>query len=299
MAATVGIEGVYRVYLNLASTDPGAAATIGRYLAIFRNRQTADQFYRFAQGAKNPAGQPALNTLTRQGPQFWNYNSVAYGWPIPVLLLEWFPQWAPKVILTLINDEGGRDVSPIPVQAITEWFNGGAYFIKNTLKTEEYWIQNGSYVTLSSHDATKFVVRSKGLAANEILTIDDPITIELASAASSDNPTKMMSKTMAVRGIVELFRLVKREKELHQEILDFSVSHYHRIVRIYGHYPIIDGENTTFYRHPIHTFDFTALDVIDTLPPDINFKVSQQSELRESGLSQGRAEDITLDTSMS
>jgi hypothetical protein len=31
-------------------------------------------------------------------------------------------------------------------------------------------------------------------------------------------------------------------------------------VRIYGHYPVIDGEKTTFYRHAIHTFDFTALD---------------------------------------
>jgi hypothetical protein len=119
------------------------------------------------------------------------------------------------------------------------------------------------------------------------------------------------SMTLAVRGIVGLFRLVKREKELHREILAFSVSHDHRTVRIYGHYPIIDGKKTTFYRHPIHEFSFTALDgkekwtaykftknvydiwipthlkricsVIDTLP---NFEVSQQSELGGSGLSQ-------------
>jgi hypothetical protein len=121
--------------------------------------------------------------------------------------------------------------------------------------------------------------------------------------------------TMAVRGIVELFRLVKREKELHQEILAFSISHDHRIVRIYGHYPIIKGNETTYYRHPIHTFDFTALDgrekwttykftknvydmwmpthfkricsVIDDLPPDIDFEVSQHSETGESRPSQG------------
>jgi hypothetical protein len=65
---------------------------------------------------------------------------------------------------------------------------------------------------------------------------------------------------MAVRGIVELFRLAKREKELHQEVLAFPISHDHRTVRIYGHYAIIDANKTTFYRHPIHTFDFTALD---------------------------------------
>ncbi|KAI9742595.1 MAG: hypothetical protein M1818_003736 [Claussenomyces sp. TS43310] len=123
------------------------------------------------------------------------------------------------------------------------------------------------------------------------------------------------SMTLAVRGVVELFRLVKREEELHREILAFSVSHDHRTVRIYGHYPIIDGNRTTFYRYPIKTFDFTSEEgkerwtaykftknvydiwmpthlericsVIDTLPPDLDFEVSQQSELRASGLSQG------------
>lgn len=123
------------------------------------------------------------------------------------------------------------------------------------------------------------------------------------------------SMTLAVRGIVELFRLVKREKELHREILAFSISHDHRTVRIYGHYPVIDGKKTTFYRHPIKTFDFTSEDgkekwtaykftkniydiwmpthlkricsVIDKLPPDSDFEVSEQSEPEESGLSQG------------
>lgn len=119
------------------------------------------------------------------------------------------------------------------------------------------------------------------------------------------------SMTLAVRGVVGLFRMVNREKELHRKILAFSLSHDHRMVRIYGHYPIIDGEKTTFYRHPIHEFSFTALDgkekwtsfkftknvydiwmpihlkricsVIDKLP---DFEVSQQSESGESGISQ-------------
>ena len=68
------------------------------------------------------------------------------------------------------------------------------------------------------------------------------------------------SMTLAVRAVVELFKLVKREKELHREILAFSISHDHRAVRIYGHYPIINGDEVTFYRHPIHDFSFTALD---------------------------------------
>lgn len=115
------------------------------------------------------------------------------------------------------------------------------------------------------------------------------------------------SMTVAVRGIVELFKAVKREKELDREILAFSISHDHRSVRINGHYPVIEGDKTTFYRHSIHEFSFTALDgrekwtaykftknvydvwmplhlkricsAIDKLLPDINFEVSR-SELR-------------------
>ncbi|KAI4232515.1 MAG: hypothetical protein LQ349_002992 [Xanthoria aureola] len=68
------------------------------------------------------------------------------------------------------------------------------------------------------------------------------------------------SMTLAVRAIVELFRLVKREKELHREILSFSISHDNRSVRIYGYYPIIQGNKTTFYRHTIRVFDLQALD---------------------------------------
>lgn len=127
------------------------------------------------------------------------------------------------------------------------------------------------------------------------------------------------SMTLAVRAVVELFRLVKREKELDREILAFSISHDHRSVRIYSHYPVIEEKKTTFYRHPIHEFSFTALDgkdkwtaykftksvyrtwmpshfkrlcsVIDALPTGVNFELSQ-SELQfseQTGLSQDLA----------
>jgi hypothetical protein len=68
------------------------------------------------------------------------------------------------------------------------------------------------------------------------------------------------SATSSMRDVVELFRAVKKEKQLHREILAFSVSHDHRLVRIYSHYPMIEDQKTTFYRHPIREFSFTELD---------------------------------------
>ncbi|RMD42365.1 hypothetical protein DV735_g2788, partial [Chaetothyriales sp. CBS 134920] len=127
------------------------------------------------------------------------------------------------------------------------------------------------------------------------------------------------SMTLAVRAVVELFRLVKRDKELDREILAFSISHDPRSVRIYGHYAVIEEEKTTFYRHPIRTFDFTELEgrdkwttykftksvyqkwmpshfvrlcsVIDTLPTDVDFELSQSTLQfsEQTGLSQDLA----------
>ncbi|GME37876.1 hypothetical protein BKCO1_4600077 [Neofusicoccum parvum] len=118
---------------------------------------------------------------------------------------------------------------------------------------------------------------------------------------------KSRTRYLVVRAVVELFREVNREKVLNRKILAFSVSHDHRAVRIYGHYSVINGKDTKYYRHLIHTFDFTAMDgkekwttykftknvyynwmpdhfkricsAIDDIPPDINLDISQSSEL--------------------
>jgi hypothetical protein len=66
--------------------------------------------------------------------------------------------------------------------------------------------------------------------------------------------------TLAVRGVVELFMVLKRELEIDRKILAFSVSHDHRQVRIYGHYADFKEGDAKYYRHTIRTFDFTELD---------------------------------------
>ncbi|KAK5188911.1 hypothetical protein LTR47_011217 [Exophiala xenobiotica] len=111
--------------------------------------------------------------------------------------------------------------------------------------------------------------------------------------------------TLAVRGVVELFRLVEREQELHREILAFSISHGNETVRIYGHYPVIEDKKTTFYLHTIRKFDFTEQDgkgkwtaykftklcsAVNAIPPDIHFELSEESDPQfpsSSGLAQG------------
>lgn len=114
--------------------------------------------------------------------------------------------------------------------------------------------------------------------------------------------------SVALRALVVLFRYVKREKKLDRKILAFSVSHDHTSVRVYGHYPVIEGDKTTFYRHPIRQFYFTdgeekwtaykftknvydiwmpilhekICSAIDDLPADISFDLSQSVFFSES-----------------
>ncbi|PGH09641.1 hypothetical protein AJ80_07670 [Polytolypa hystricis UAMH7299] len=81
-----------------------------------------------------------------------------------------------------------------------------------------------------------------------------------ASALDIADRQNTHSMTLAVRAVVELFKLVEREKEINREILAFSVSHDYSSVRIYGHYAVIESSKTTFHRHPVRKFDFTELE---------------------------------------
>ena len=129
-----------------------------------------------------------------------------------------------------------------------------------------------------------------------------------AAALDIADRQNAQNMSVALRALVVLFRSVKREKELDREILAFSISHDHRSVRIYGQYPVIVGDKTTFYRHPIRGFDFTdgeekwtaykftknvydhwmpilhkkICSAIDDLPAGINFDLSQSASFSQS-----------------
>lgn len=62
--------------------------------------------------------------------------------------------------------------------------------------------------------------------------------------------------TVGMHAVVELFRGVNREAELHRQILAFSISHNHRQVQIVAHYPVILGGITNYFQQILHSFDF-------------------------------------------
>ena len=62
--------------------------------------------------------------------------------------------------------------------------------------------------------------------------------------------------SVAANAIVELFRdrAVSRARELHGEILAYSISHDHVNVKIHGHYARIEGDRSTLHRHLMREF---------------------------------------------
>ncbi|ERF73712.1 hypothetical protein EPUS_00966 [Endocarpon pusillum Z07020] len=62
---------------------------------------------------------------------------------------------------------------------------------------------------------------------------------------------------IALRGVVELFRKARRLTDVHRKLLAFSISHDHSIVRLYAHYPEIDGDKTSIFRYKIKQFDYS------------------------------------------
>ncbi|KAK5311994.1 hypothetical protein LTR93_011507 [Exophiala xenobiotica] len=59
------------------------------------------------------------------------------------------------------------------------------------------------------------------------------------------------SMTVALRGIVDVFRKANRASEVHGRALGYSISHDDRSVRIYARYPEVEGENTLYFRETI------------------------------------------------
>ncbi|OOF90713.1 hypothetical protein ASPCADRAFT_156409 [Aspergillus carbonarius ITEM 5010] len=66
------------------------------------------------------------------------------------------------------------------------------------------------------------------------------------------------SMCVALRGLVHLARTAGCVEAVHRRILGFSISHDLETARIYGYYPEIEGDKTSYYRRSIARVDIWA-----------------------------------------
>jgi hypothetical protein len=63
--------------------------------------------------------------------------------------------------------------------------------------------------------------------------------------------------TIALRGIVDVYRKAARAAEVQRKVLGFSMSHDDRSARVYALYLEIDGKSTTYFRDTIRELTFS------------------------------------------
>ena len=176
-----------------------------------------------------------------------------------------------------------QDIGRLIVPAPEELFRRGAKNLKHLIETvNENWIKSiplvkgprpqpdfavGLKYTAFTPDQLKKLQPSIGdwqttsrlMATDEVyfpfLTAEVKCGHEGLEIADKQN---VHSAAVAANAVVELYRLVSREKELHRKILTFSVSHDHQAVKIYGHYALIKGKQTLFYREPVEALHVTG-----------------------------------------
>jgi hypothetical protein len=54
------------------------------------------------------------------------------------------------------------------------------------------------------------------------------------------------SMTIALQGIIDLYRKANHTADIHRRALGFAISHDEHYIRSYAHYPEINGDNTTY-----------------------------------------------------
>jgi len=181
-----------------------------------------------------------------------------------------------------------RDLSPLLVPSAEILYLRGATNLEHLIETvDESWIKSiplvkgprpqpdfavGLKLSAFTVDQLKKLQPSVGdwqttsrlVATDEMyfpfLTAEVKCGNEALNIADRQNAH---SAAVAANAVVELYRLVSRQDELHQKVLTFSISHDHRAVRIYGHYVLISGKDTSFYRHLLRDFSITDQDGIE------------------------------------
>ena len=68
----------------------------------------------------------------------------------------------------------------------------------------------------------------------------------------------MHSASVAGNAVIELFQSVSTAEQLNRWVLTFSLSHNHRVVKIFAHFARIEGSKINFHRRHLFETDLTS-----------------------------------------
>ncbi|TFK52887.1 hypothetical protein OE88DRAFT_1733875 [Heliocybe sulcata] len=168
--------GLFYAYVKNSKDD----ATY-RYMITFATRETADDWWRALCETR------WARHVARITPEFYTHSVGEFNVSASVHK-GYLPQFQDRVFFTLLHDLGGRQMSPLPKQDITDHVSGNRFFIRAKVDPTQYWFvphgqggQGQQKVFLSRTDRTLFRVDIANAGTSHgreiVMIVRDEITI--------------------------------------------------------------------------------------------------------------------------
>ncbi|KAF9517998.1 hypothetical protein BS47DRAFT_1290216 [Hydnum rufescens UP504] len=133
----------------------------GRYLIIFADRATADEWWRAVYDSV-ASGYQRFREVKRVSPQFYTHDPASGGNIMQTINDQRCARrFVHRVIFSSLYDMVGRVYGVIPPLNYTDHISGRAYFIRSTLRPNQYWHYDGKNIVISSTHQTKFTVSAQ------------------------------------------------------------------------------------------------------------------------------------------
>ncbi|KAG0703435.1 hypothetical protein DFH29DRAFT_916324 [Suillus ampliporus] len=187
---------VYYAYIKNIRDD-----STYRYLAIFASRAVADEWWRTV----SSSGGQYANSVKRVTPQFYTHDLNLANAADTTQANQVASTFIDRVIFTLLNDKGGRNLNIIPSLDSADHVSGNSFFIRSKVSPNEYWYcpvsskgnLAGDAVYVSRTERTRFrVSRTDANTAGTIMIGSDTIAITLTTADLSINVANVSGKVM-------------------------------------------------------------------------------------------------------
>lgn len=146
--------GLFYAYAKQTTTDWAY-----RYMIIFANRATADEWWRAVIDSV-ASGYQRFSGVKRITSQFYIHDpNVDYGNIMETINDDrCAKKFLGRVFFTLLNDRDGRIIDIAPVLNFTDHISGRGFFIRSSVQGNQCWFFDGQRLVISRTHRTKFTV---------------------------------------------------------------------------------------------------------------------------------------------
>ncbi|KAJ8482154.1 hypothetical protein ONZ45_g15047 [Pleurotus djamor] len=168
---------VFYAYISEINND-----VVWRILLTFSSAGIADEWWRAVSTSPNDF---LTKSVQRVNPEFYTHNTTffnIYSFYDDARLKDISAKFRGKLIMTLLNDRGGRGLETILNHSpVVDRVSGNWFYIRSTSDRTTYWYYNSSTnrVTTSKSNRTMFQVTGSKLSDKAVLIGTDDVSLKM------------------------------------------------------------------------------------------------------------------------